>query len=711
MLRKWQSDGSGGRSAGMKNEMQHQCLELEVEKMKKTGIKKLSSIVLMSGIIASQVSQVSLAAGSGLILAGFDASKPSVLIRQDEASDDGSDADQIDSTAGVEIVDANDAAEYEKVEYTDSDLQEADYDEAFYEEPGGEEEIYEEDVYEDDSPENTVSSTARIYADAVNVRADRSLDSEIIDVVENTLSVEVLEDHGDWLLVMTPDGTYGYVASEYISTAAGELSDEEWEEERSRLEAEWALYLEDEEAERQAAGYYEEEGSGEENRINSVSYEDDGEDIYEEEYYDDSSYDDGYYEESYQDGYYDESYDYGYDGGDYDGSYGYDEIYDDSYNYVEYYDDAAYGYDGSGYDIYSYDDGYDYANAAGYGYDDSYDYGCDYVYEDTGYGYDDSYGYGYGYDDSVYGYDYGYDDTAYGYDYGYDAAGYGYDYSYGSYGTSWQDSVFDTRSYYNDAAAYSQSSQLNASAQYQAYLDAMAAADAATQGMDEALVYETAAEAQRQYQLYVEAEEAAYQASLLQEQAAYLMQEEYGYDYTQDYQNYYNNYTQDNTGGNDYTGYTNQSYDYSDPSAYGYVQDASQTYTEPAPAYEEPAVSTIGQEIASYATQFVGNPYVWGGTSLTNGADCSGFVMSIYDNYGVSLPHNAAEQSGYGTSVSMDSLQPGDLLFYSDGSEIGHVSMYIGNDQVVHASSSTTGIIISDIDYRTPVSAKRLIDE
>ncbi len=117
--------------------------------------------------------------------------------------------------------------------------------------------------------------------------------------------------------------------------------------------------------------------------------------------------------------------------------------------------------------------------------------------------------------------------------------------------------------------------------------------------------------------------------------------------------------------------------------------------------------SSAGESIAEFATQFVGNPYVYGGTSLTNGADCSGFTQSVYANFGISIPRTAAAQSQSGTPVSLDELQPGDLLFYSDGTGISHVTMYIGDGQVVHASSSTTGIIISDYNYRTPVSARR----
>ena len=114
-----------------------------------------------------------------------------------------------------------------------------------------------------------------------------------------------------------------------------------------------------------------------------------------------------------------------------------------------------------------------------------------------------------------------------------------------------------------------------------------------------------------------------------------------------------------------------------------------------------------GAQIAAYATQFVGNPYVYGGASLTGGADCSGFTMAVFANFGIGLPHNAAAQSGCGRSVSLSDLQPGDLLFYDNGGGIGHVTLYIGGGQVVHASSPETGIKISAYNYRTPVCAVR----
>lgn len=123
-------------------------------------------------------------------------------------------------------------------------------------------------------------------------------------------------------------------------------------------------------------------------------------------------------------------------------------------------------------------------------------------------------------------------------------------------------------------------------------------------------------------------------------------------------------------------------------------------------------VSSARQQIVDYALQFVGNPYVWGGTSLTNGADCSGFVQSVLADNGISVNRTAGAQSQGGTSVDLSNIQPGDLLFYSGSGDygIGHVSMYIGNGQVVHASNSTDGIIVSDVNYRTPVSAKSYID-
>ena len=108
-------------------------------------------------------------------------------------------------------------------------------------------------------------------------------------------------------------------------------------------------------------------------------------------------------------------------------------------------------------------------------------------------------------------------------------------------------------------------------------------------------------------------------------------------------------------------------------------------------------------DIANYALQFVGNPYVYGGTSLTNGADCSGFVMSVFANFGYSLPHSSSALQGVGTGVSTDALQPGDIICYS-----GHVGIYIGGGQIVHASSAKTGIKVSNANYKPIVAARRV---
>ena len=111
------------------------------------------------------------------------------------------------------------------------------------------------------------------------------------------------------------------------------------------------------------------------------------------------------------------------------------------------------------------------------------------------------------------------------------------------------------------------------------------------------------------------------------------------------------------------------------------------------------------QAVVDFALQFEGNPYVYGGTSLTNGADCSGFVQSVYANFGVSLPRTSYEQQNAGTEVSYADAQPGDLICYG-----GHVAIYMGNGQIVHASNSVDGIKISDnAAYRTIVSVRRLV--
>lgn len=123
-------------------------------------------------------------------------------------------------------------------------------------------------------------------------------------------------------------------------------------------------------------------------------------------------------------------------------------------------------------------------------------------------------------------------------------------------------------------------------------------------------------------------------------------------------------------------------------------------------------VSDVRVDLVEYAKQFLGNPYVWGGTSLTNGADCSGFVLSVFKKYGITLSHSSRAQANEGTKISTSELKPGDLVFYGNGSgTINHVAIYIGGGQVIHASSPKTGIKISSYNYRTPVKAVRVIND
>lgn len=119
-----------------------------------------------------------------------------------------------------------------------------------------------------------------------------------------------------------------------------------------------------------------------------------------------------------------------------------------------------------------------------------------------------------------------------------------------------------------------------------------------------------------------------------------------------------------------------------------------------------PAVSGSGKgaDIANYACKFIGNPYVAGGTSLTNGADCSGFVMAVYQNFGISLPRSSYAQSTVGRGVSYSEAQPGDVIYYG-----GHVGIYIGNGQIVHASTERTGIKITSATYRSIITVRRIV--
>ena len=120
-------------------------------------------------------------------------------------------------------------------------------------------------------------------------------------------------------------------------------------------------------------------------------------------------------------------------------------------------------------------------------------------------------------------------------------------------------------------------------------------------------------------------------------------------------------------------------------------------------------VSDIRADLCNFALQYVGNPYVWGGTSLTRGADCSGFVLSVFRNFGVTLPHSSRAQANMGTTISQGEAKAGDLVFYGNGRRINHVGIYLGGGRVVHASNPRTGIRVSNVGYRTPVKFVRIL--
>jgi cell wall-associated NlpC family hydrolase len=120
--------------------------------------------------------------------------------------------------------------------------------------------------------------------------------------------------------------------------------------------------------------------------------------------------------------------------------------------------------------------------------------------------------------------------------------------------------------------------------------------------------------------------------------------------------------------------------------------------------------SSLRKEIVAYALQFEGNPYVYGGTSLTKGTDCSGFTQSVFKSRGIKLPRTSREQAKGGKSVPLDHIQPGDLIFYTKNGRINHVALYIGKKEIIHASNPKAGIKISKYDYREPYKAVSYLD-
>ena len=156
----------------------------------------------------------------------------------------------------------------------------------------------------------------------------------------------------------------------------------------------------------------------------------------------------------------------------------------------------------------------------------------------------------------------------------------------------------------------------------------------------------------------------------------------------------------DEAGDSDYAGETGDYGNSEESGDSGYTESETTTDTE-----SSTTASSGGSSVVDYAKQFVGNPYVWGGTSLTSGADCSGFVQSVYNNFGVSLPRTSYEQQNAGREVSYSEAQPGDLICYG-----GHVAIYMGDGKIVHASNSRDGIKVSDnAAYRTILSVRRLV--
>lgn len=145
----------------------------------------------------------------------------------------------------------------------------------------------------------------------------------------------------------------------------------------------------------------------------------------------------------------------------------------------------------------------------------------------------------------------------------------------------------------------------------------------------------------------------------------------------------------------------------------GSTAGSTQTTKKASVSVSSSGSSATGSRIASYAQQFVGNPYRYGGNSLTSGIDCSGFTQQVMAKFGYSISRTSSSQSGDGRAVSTSNLRAGDLVFYGEGGSIDHVALYIGGGQVVHASNSAPyprgGIKISNVNYRTPICARRVI--
>ena len=215
-----------------------------------------------------------------------------------------------------------------------------------------------------------------------------------------------------------------------------------------------------------------------------------------------------------------------------------------------------------------------------------------------------------------------------------------------------------------------------------------------------------AAEEEARRQAEAEAAAAAAAAAQEAEEAQNNENNDYSEDYSEESSDDSGSDVQYDEDGDVVSGSSSSDYEYDE---YGNVIDSDNTVdydsSESSSGSSSSSSSGSGSSVVDYATQFVGNPYVWGGTSLTSGADCSGFVQSVYANFGVSLPRTSYEQQNAGTEVSYADAQPGDLICYG-----GHVAIYMGNGQIVHASNSRDGIKVSDnAAYRTITSVRRLV--
>jgi cell wall-associated NlpC family hydrolase len=153
-------------------------------------------------------------------------------------------------------------------------------------------------------------------------------------------------------------------------------------------------------------------------------------------------------------------------------------------------------------------------------------------------------------------------------------------------------------------------------------------------------------------------------------------------------------------------------YDYALQDAVAYTEPEAEP--EPEEVEEEvPAINPVRLDLVNNAMQYLGGAYVWGGTTLGKGVDCSGFVLRIFEQYGYSLPRTSYWQVNSGIAVSFEEMQPGDLIFYWNNSlgRIGHVAIYIGNNLIIHAASAQRGIVIDDYRFMTPYCARNIIGE